>query len=300
MSAVMSSDQLQTGNRGISVGEMMRQGAHRLREHGIETARLDARVLAMHVFALGESALMTSTGGVGVAKAAQYQACVERRLQGEPISHIIGRREFWSLDFRVDSSTLAPRPDSESLIAGALRYFTDKDTPLRILDLGTGTGCLLLSLLSEYPHAQGVGVDRSRGALGVAMANARAHNLATRSQFINAHWTTALGKTFDLIVCNPPYLSHEEWVDGPRELSFEPRSALVGGTDGLDAYRELIPEIEQVMNRESVVIFEIGMTQERAVSELLLAAGFGHLDVLHDLGGRSRGIVARLPRLEAS
>jgi release factor glutamine methyltransferase len=209
------------------------------------------------------------------------------------MAHILGRREFWSLDFAVTSDTLTPRPDSETLVAAVLDIVAGRDRPLGILDLGTGTGCLLLALLHELPNATGVGVDRSAAALAVALGNAQALGLAPRVQFHEGDWGEGLTGRFDVVISNPPYIVSADVPNLSPEVRHEPRLALDGGADGLDAYRALAPHVGRLLEPAGVAVLEIGEGQAPAVEEILRTAGLKPVDRRRDLAGIERCIVAR-------
>lgn len=225
--------------------------------------------------------------------ATAFDAALARRCAREPMSHILGVREFWSLDFAVTPAVLDPRPDSETLIEATLAELADKSRAWRILDLGTGSGCLLLALLSELPHATGLGIDASPRALGVALANAARLGLAGRAQFAERDWRQGLEGSFDAIVANPPYIRSGE-IDllQPEVARYEPRAALDGGPDGLDAYRAILPALPRHLAEGGVAVLEFGMGQTAAVAEMAQNAGFS-VTIRRDLGGRERGLVLR-------
>jgi release factor glutamine methyltransferase len=223
--------------------------------------------------------------------AAAMQALVARRAAHEPLALILGRREFWSLDFAVSSATLIPRPESETLIEAALGAFAGRGPLRRILDLGTGTGCLLLAALSEFTAAFGVGVDRSSDAVALAARNAVMLGMADRTAFLCADWASALDARFDLILTNPPYVTTAE-LDGlmPEVARHEPRVALDGGTDGLSAYRRLVPDLARLLAPDGIALLEVGRGQAAAVGRLARNAGFA-ADPRHDLSGIARALV---------
>jgi release factor glutamine methyltransferase len=203
----------------------------------------------------------------------------------EPVAYIIGEREFWSLPFRVTPATLIPRPDSETLIEAALAR-TPADAARRILDLGTGSGCLLLAALSEYPGASGVGVDASAAAAAVAADNAGRLGLAERAEIVTGGWDARLGERFDLVFCNPPYVEAD--ADLSAEVrDHEPHSALFAGSDGLDDYRRILPLLPRYLAPGGWAHLEIGATQADVVRRLGEEAGLVS-DLSRDLGGRPR------------
>ncbi|HET9147605.1 MAG TPA: peptide chain release factor N(5)-glutamine methyltransferase [Acetobacteraceae bacterium] len=265
----------------------MRRMAARLQEAGIETPRREARLILAH--ALGrEPATLGAAGDVpedcGLASA-------ERRARHEPLAYITGRREFWSLEFEVSPATLIPRPDSETLIEAALGARPRRGAVRRILDLGTGTGCLLLAALSEYPEAFGLGVDLSPEAAMLARRNARRLGMEGRSAFLAADWAEALAGRFDLILANPPYIPAPEIAALMPEVSdHEPRLALDGGADGLDAYRRIMAGLPAAMAAGGVAILELGIGQVDAVAALARGAGYS-AESRADLAGVPRALL---------
>lgn len=223
--------------------------------------------------------------------AATIEALVARRAAHEPIALILGKREFWSLDFAVSPATLIPRPDSETLIAAALASFADRDPPHCVLDLGTGTGCLLLAVLSEFRAAFGVGVDLSFPAVALAKRNAAMLDMSTRADFLSGDWASALDGRFDLILSNPPYIPTSQLGRlMPEVAHFEPWSALDGGLDGYSAYRHLIPDLARLLAPNGVAVLELGAGQAPMVARLALDAGFASR-LHHDLSGIARALV---------
>jgi release factor glutamine methyltransferase len=281
----------------MTLSVLLREAARCLEKAGIENAPLDVRLIAAFVLGCTRAQLaLDPHRDLSPAMREGFDALLRRRLAGEPLSHILGRREFWSLDFEVTSDTLAPRPESECLINIALTLLPEREAPYHLLDLGTGTGCLILSLLNELPRAQGLGIDISAAALDVARRNAVRLSLDGRMRWRETSWLNGITETFDLILCNPPYLSRHEIDKGRRELAFEPRLALDGGEDGLEAYRRLLPGLKSCLCSEAHVVFEINAMQAEEVSELLTQNHFRVLAIHHDLAGLERCIVAGLPR----
>jgi release factor glutamine methyltransferase len=282
-------------NATATAGAAVAAARDALRRAGIDTAALDARLLVSHGLGVAPAHLLGHPEhplGPGVAR--RLDRLVARRLAGEPLAYIVGVREFWSLPLSVSPATLIPRPDSETLIETALALFGRRRRGLRVLDLGTGSGCLLLALLHEWPDATGVGVDRSIDALRVARGNAEALALAGRARFVCGDWIGAIGGLFDAIVCNPPYVPDAEWRRLPPAIGrFEPRAALVGGVDGLDSYRRLLPGLGRVMSAGGAAVLEIGATQADPVRMIATAAGLAAVDVRADLAGRPRCVVLR-------
>ena len=249
--------------------------------------RLDAELLAAHLIGVDRSALLLRRLDADI-DAAAFEALVDRRLAHEPVAYIVGRREFWSLDFRVTPDVLIPRPDSETLVEAALAAAS---VAPRVLDLGTGSGCLLLAVLSERRGGWGVGVDRSAGAAAVALDNARRLGLADRAAFVVGDWTAAISGRFDLVLANPPYIGTGEPLD--REVAeFEPASALFAGADGLDDYRRIVPALADLLAPGGSAHLEIGHAQADVVMAMGAAAGFVP-ELRRDLAGRPRCVSLR-------
>lgn len=251
--------------------------------------RLDAEVLLAHALGVERLTLLLDVGRV--VDVAAFAGLVERRATGEPVAYITGRREFWSLDLIVTPAVLIPRPDSETLIDAAVAHFAET-SPAQIIDLGTGSGALLLAALSQWPAAHGVGVDASAAALDVAATNAVRLGLGDRATFVCGDWAAGGRNTdggYDLVLCNPPYVADDEAL--PREVAdWEPHSALFAGPDGLADYRRLAPIIAARLAVGGVGCVEIGATQAQAVSTLFAAAGLT-VALYHDLAGRPRVLV---------
>ena len=282
---------------GGGLGVTLAEATRRLRAAGIGSARLDARVLAGHALGLAPATVATRPERpLSADEAALIERLVARRERREPIAHITGRREFWSLSFQVTADTLDPRPDSEAAVEAMLAALPDRRAPWRLLDFGTGTGCLLLALLSELPAATGLGVDRSPAALAVAAGNAERLGLAGRASFRLGDWGRGLDGLFDAIIANPPYIPDDEIAGLEAEVArWEPRGALAGGGDGLDCYRALAPDMARLLTPGGVAVVEVGDGQAEAVSGLLEAAGLAGRGVWADLAGRARCVVCGAP-----
>ena len=283
-----------SGGPVLTIREMIVEATGRLLGAGIETARQDAWLLLCHAANRDRATLMAhGQERLPAADVRSFRALVDRRATREPVAHILGMREFWSLPFQVNSDVLCPRPESETIVEAALATIKDSvgagRMPLRILDLGTGCGCLLLALLHELPAAFGVGVDLSRQALAVAATNAERLELAARAAWIQGDWGCALRGSFDLIVSNPPYVRTGDLPDlAPEVRIFEPRGALVAGTDGLDAYRSLAHDIKRLLAPRAVACIELGFGQANSVAALMTAAGLTCLGREADLAGIDR------------
>jgi release factor glutamine methyltransferase len=276
---------------------VLRDAGATLRVAGVETPELDARVLAAYAIGVGTGELIAaSREPLDPSVAAGLRALIARRADGEPVARILGRREFWGLDFALNQATLVPRPDSETLIEAALELVDrgpGRSAPWRVADLGTGSGCLLISLLMELPAALGVGTDISAEALGAARANTRRHGVDGRAAFVVGSWAEALAGV-DVMVANPPYIAGDAICSLAREVArHEPRTALDGGRDGLNAYRALLPTALRALAPEGVILVEIGAGQEAAVGELIEGAGLARYAVWPDLAGTMRVLAAR-------
>lgn len=267
----------------------------RLKQAGLATPELDARLLVRGVTGASEIEMIREPGAfITAAEEAVLASFETRRLAGEPVARILGRREFWGLEFAVTPAVLDPRPDSETLVAAALDLLRGIAAP-RILDLGTGSGCLLLAVLHERADARGLGVDISADALAVAQANAAALGLAPRAEFLQADWTAGVAGPFDLVLSNPPYIASAEIATLDRDVrDHDPRRALDGGADGLDAYRALALALAPVLKPGGHAVIELGVGQAAAVAALFDAGGFSATRTLADLAGVPRVLVAGL------
>jgi len=251
-----------------------------------DTPRLDAELLAAHALGIPRETLLL--GRHDDVAPPLFDGLIARRADGEPVAYILGERDFWTITLRVAPGVLIPRPDSETLIEAAVQHFGER-SPASILDLGTGSGALLLAALHQWPRAKGVGVDRSEIAVEIAHANALRLGLADRSRIILGDWADGLDTRFDLMLCNPPYI--EASAKLPRDVAdYEPANALYAGPDGLDAYRRIIPEVSRLLSPGGIALFEIGATQGGAVSELVISAGHAPR-TLQDLAGCDRCVV---------
>ncbi|HEV2674016.1 MAG TPA: peptide chain release factor N(5)-glutamine methyltransferase [Aliidongia sp.] len=282
---------------GIAIAALLQAAASRLQATGIEAPAREARLLLGAATGLTATRIMAyPEQPIEPAAAAGFQNLIDRRVAREPVSRILGTREFWSLDFTVTPATLDPRPDSETIVEAALDRIPDKGASIFLIDFGTGTGCLLLALLSERPHAWGIGIDRSEAAARVAADNARRLGLGDRARFVVGDWAAALAGSVDLIVANPPYIPIDD-IPGlePEVRAHDPLTALAGGIDGLDPYRILIPETARLLRPGGTVVFEVGQGQADAVAHLGTTAGLALHEQRRDLGGIARAIVLVKP-----
>ena len=260
---------------GRTNAQALTWAAAALHAAGVDGARRDARLLLARALGTGVEQVFGYPDRVlDGRQAADFTALVHRRAQREPVSRILGRREFWSLDLKITSATLDPRPDSETLVEAVLARIDDVAAPLAILDLGTGSGCLLLALLSELPRARGLGVDIDSAALVVARENAASLGLASRADFAIGDWGREITGSWQVIVSNPPYIKDLEIVGlAPEVARFDPPAALFGGPDGLAAYQRLAPDLSRLLAPGGLAALEVGEGQAAAVERILAAVG---------------------------
>ncbi|SFZ85797.1 release factor glutamine methyltransferase [Devosia enhydra] len=266
----------------------------RFRAAAIDTPELDARRLAEAAFGCTALALYTNEHEPADPDAlARLEAFAQRRIAGEPVSRILGVKAFWGLDFLLSPETLVPRPETEMLVRRGLERLEGKARP-RLLDLGTGTGCIAIALLHECPDAQAMAVDLSPGALETARENAARHGVADRLDLRLGSWfePIALGERFDLVVSNPPYIADAERPALSVEVrDHDPHLALFGGPDGLEPYRIIAAELARHLKPGGLGLFEIGHSQGPTVRAILAAAGFSQIAVARDLEDRDRMVV---------
>jgi release factor glutamine methyltransferase len=283
-----------------SVATARRALAQSFRRHGLATPELDARLLAGHALGLDHAALAADAlRPLSVDESDAIAALAARRLAREPVARIIGVKEFWSLSLQLNAATLVPRPETETVVEAALEAIDRsraRGTALRIADLGTGSGALLLALLSELPMGLGVGTDLSREALCGARRNAIALGLAARASFVACDYGAAIAGPFDLVVSNPPYVARADIAAlAPEVRVFDPRLALDGGADGLDGYRAIAKTARHLLTPDSVLVLELGIGQLDAVEAILAAAGLVAVgEPRHDLLGIARALEVKL------
>lgn len=278
-----------------SIGDALTTAQQELEAAGVPDARRDARLLLAALLECDISTVIAwPERGLDQASEEAFRDSIRRRAAREPVARILGVREFWSLPFQLAPETLDPRPDSELLVSALLERVRDPQAPLQALDLGSGSGCLLLALLSELPQARGLGVDCSQAAVDMATRNARNLGLAERVHFQLGDWCAGLEQRFDLLLCNPPYIPAGE-IDAlePEVAGWEPRAALDGGEDGLEPYRIIIPQLDRLLAASGMAIFEHGPEQAAAIAALLEQPQKWHLQVLLDLAGRERALLIR-------
>ncbi|MFY9288096.1 MAG: peptide chain release factor N(5)-glutamine methyltransferase [Alphaproteobacteria bacterium] len=284
-------------SNAFRLGDLILFGIQRLKEADIDNPELDARILIAHSLKLDRAQLLSQADrDLSEKEARLAMTFIECRARHEPVARILGHREFWSLDFGLNEATLEPRPDSETLIEATLSAIKDRKESLHIADLGTGTGCLLLSLLHELPLATGLGIDKSRRALEQAKANAVSFGLDDRAQFKENNWLDHIDQSFDIVISNPPYISEKDMAClMPEVRDFDPKMALYGGDDGLDAYRHIIPQAKEKLKSKGIITLEFGLGQDKAVSTLLKEHGFIDIKTRKDLAGVTRCVTAYMP-----
>ncbi len=251
-----------------------------------DTARLDSELLMAEALGIDRDRLILDPPGREPPE--RFWTMVERRIAGEPVAYITGRRAFWNIELHVGPGVLIPRPDSEVLIASAIDHFEGR-APKRILDLGTGPGTLLLAALDLWPDATGIGVDASRRALSYAAANSRRLGFEKRARLRLGDWAQGIAETFDLVLCNPPYVADDEQIDA-AVAKHEPEEALFAGPEGLDSIRRLAPEMPRLLAADGLAAVEIGPTQSAAAVSALQRDGLG-ARVATDLAGRDRAVL---------
>jgi release factor glutamine methyltransferase len=282
---------------GADIEAARRHLAREFRSHGLDTPELDARVLVGHALGLDHAALAAQSRRVlSSDEAHAVAALAARRLAREPVARIVGHKEFWGLPLRLNADTLLPRPETETVVEAALAAVGDRRSgAMRIADIGTGSGALLIALLSELPGAFGVGTDISLLALDCAHGNAQALGLGTRAAFVACDYGAALAGKVDLLVSNPPYVARDDIATLQSEVrDFDPRRALDGGPDGLDGYRAIAADAQRLLAPTGILALELGQGQREAVTALFAAAGLASAAVKNDLAGVPRALILRL------
>ncbi len=270
-------------------------GTARLRAAGIESPRLEARLLFAHATGASQEDIIADRVAADGAALTRFGALLQRRTKREPMAYILGAREFWSLPFAVGPGVLIPRPETELLVEEALRRFPERDAAIRVLDLGTGSGCLLLAFLSERPFAQGLGVDISAEALHWAKRNTGDLKMENHAQFLAGDFCAPAG-TFDVVFANPPYIKRSDILRLDLDVSgYEPQIALDGGPDGLDRYREIATVLPQRLTPEGRAFVELGRGEAEPVREIFAAQGLRVEGIVNDFQCIPRCLVASAP-----
>ena len=279
-----------------TLGSILAEAAAALSAAGADEPRRRARQLVAGLLELSASELVSHPEReISAVEGLRLRGSLARMVRGEPLSRILGWREFWGLRFALSPDTLDPRPESESVVEAVLARIGDRAAPLTILDLGTGTGCLLLALLSEFPAASGIGIDLSAGAAAIARRNAEALGLGRRARFAVGSWGSAVSGRFDVIVANPPYVARAALAGLPPEVGrYDPQPALDGGEDGLSAYRQIARQMPELLAGDGMIAAEVGFGQAAAAAEIFAAAGLLIDRIERDLAGVERCVVARI------
>jgi len=275
-----------------SAAQVLSVGTKQLTDSGVEDARSEACGLLAHVMNLNKAQVFARTDEeLDAQVVGAFELDVKERAAGKPFAHITGKREFWSMPLQVSPATLIPRPDTETVLELVTEVFNDREAPRNILDLGTGSGCLLLALLNIFQKANGIGLDISREAISVANRNVDCLGLSDRAQMICGSWHDAIDGQFDLIVSNPPYIPTDDIPSLDRSVrDHEPHLALDGGSKGLDAYHYLIPMSVNLLRSDGILVVEIGIDQANDVAEIAAQSGFAQYRVRRDLSGIERAL----------
>jgi len=287
------------GLRGVTVVQARRTLTEMFRRAGLESPELDARLLTGHALRLDHTGLTIEAGRpITDDEARAIKALATRRLQREPVARILGHKEFWGLPLRLSAATLVPRPETETVVEAALAAIDSggaRGRPLRIADLGTGSGALLVALLTELPNAEGVATDISLEALSTARDNARRLELDRRAHFVACDFAIALAGGFDVIVSNPPYVASGDIAELAPEVHRDPRRALDGGPDGLGCYRTIAGQVPRLMRPGGHLVVELGFGQEAPVAAIFRMAGLAPRPAHTDLSGIPRALCAAVP-----
>lgn len=280
-------------HQGINAKQALAVATQRLKHAGVSQPHLDARLLLQYALSISHEVLVAEPDRLlDEAEQEQYDALVARRAKREPLAYITGSREFWGMEFYVTPYTLDPRPDSETLIEAALEHISDKNAPLGVLDLGTGSGCLLLALLSELPAAKGLGIDKSKGAVQVARRNVDKLCLSERAAIRKGNWAEGLNMQFDVVLSNPPYIAKNLLQElMPEVAHYEPHMALTDEADGLQCYRDIAVQLNSVLTDDGFAVIELGQGQVEAVALLFKDCGFTVVEIRNDLQGIARCLV---------
>jgi len=282
----------------MRLADIIVQSIEKLKTSSIDNPQLDARLLICHALKCDRAALLSQSHRVlNDDEVASIDILITQRMKHISVARITGSREFWGLNFGLNEATLEPRADSETIVEAVLS-FSQKNA--RILDLGTGTGCLLLSLLHEIPEATGIGIDISSRAVEQAAQNAVLLGLSHRAVFRSGDWFEEMTETFDIIISNPPYIPSSDILAlMPEVRHYDPMLALDGGKDGFTPYRFLIPQLKKFLNPNGVAAFEVGIDQAQHVADLFRQSGFTNIETRKDLGGVERCVTATMSKILA-
>ncbi|NUY39458.1 peptide chain release factor N(5)-glutamine methyltransferase [Wolbachia endosymbiont of Litomosoides brasiliensis] len=275
-----------------TISTLIQEGSKLLSSHKVESPYLDCEVIMQHVLGVERSFIvMNHADQVPIEKEQLFWKLTKKRAERYPISQIIGKREFWSKNFIVNRHVFDPRADSEVLVSAVLKYYPNKKQKIEVADFGTGTGCLLISVLSEYEHAIGVGFEKSLKAYRVAYQNIKKHNLLGRAKVFPSLWTECRG-LFDLIISNPPYIRRSRLKDLQAEVRKEPKVALDGGIDGLSCYLSIFPMLRRCLKKNGFAILEIGEDQSD-IDKIVPSYELAFREYMYDLAGMKRCIVVK-------
>lgn len=275
-----------------TINTLIQEGLKLLSLHKIESPRLDCEIIMQYVLGVERSfIIMNHTHQMPRDKEFLFWNLMKKRAERYPISQIIGNREFWSKNFIVNQHVLDPRPDSETIISTVLKYYPNKKQKIKIADFGTGTGCLLICVLSEYEHAVGVGFEKSLEAYKVAFQNVKKHNLLSRAKIFPSSWIECRD-SFDLIISNPPYIKRSKLKDLQAEVQKEPRIALDGGIDGLSCYLSIFPILKKCLKKNGFAVLEIGEDQGD-IDKIISSYELTFKEYVYDLAGMKRCIVVK-------
>jgi release factor glutamine methyltransferase len=279
----------------LEVGGLLTKAASRLQASGVESPRREARLLLAYALGVPQENIIAGQPNVLTSQdLVKFEGVLARRISREPLAYICGSREFWSMEFAVGEGVLVPRPESEILVEEALRRFPGDSGALRVLDLGTGSGCLLLSFLCERPDATGVGIDISEDALAFARRNAKALGMEKRAEFTRGDWLDGVSGVFDTVFINPPYVRRCDLQTLEPEVErYEPRKALDGGADGLDAYRRIATQLLAHLGPQSLAFVEMGQGQAEPIGKVFAEVGLVVGGTVRDLAGIPRCLVVR-------
>jgi release factor glutamine methyltransferase len=282
-------------NSTLTFEQLRRSAEQQLRDIGIESAGIDVKLLMMSAANFDAAQLIFNAKTIVPSNVeGLFSKMLERRLKHEPVAYILGKKEFWSLEFAVSKHVLIPRPETELVVELALERIATVKKP-KILDVGTGSGAILISLLHERKEAKGLGCDISQKALDIATENAKVLGVDERADFKRFDYLEGVNEVFDLVVSNPPYITDQAMIDLSNDVNeFEPHLALRGGDDGLDAYRSIISNVSKVLKPAGWVVLEIGYDQAAAVTSLFEANGFGQISVEKDLAGHDRVVCGKI------